>query len=422
MVRTTRKGVILIIDGFGDNPVPALGDRTPLEAADTPNLDRLAGNGETGLVDPIAEGVVPNTHSGAGTLMGLSSASIEMLKRGPVEAAGYGYRLKNGDVALRANLATFDQQGDTRIVRDRRAGRIDRDSDALLAGLSHVELAGNVVATLKPTDQHRGVLVFSGAGLSASVSDTDPGVDSSQTGEPVYALACEPLDHESPAAVRTAGLINEFIKRAEIHLEAHPVNLQRQRAGQLPANGLLLRGAGVSLDTDSHIRRLGIRTAVVAGCNTVLGLGGLSGFNTVNRPSFTASLDTDVNAKILAALEDLRDHDMVYVHVKAPDICAHDCKPQAKLEMLQRIDTALEPLHTAGVIVAVCADHCTDSNTGLHTADPVPSLLSDTASVSGNDSVSFGERDCASGSLGRITSEQFLATVVEALGCRIPTD
>jgi 2,3-bisphosphoglycerate-independent phosphoglycerate mutase len=409
-----RKGVILIIDGLGDSPVAVLDNRTPLEAADTPNMNGLAGRGVFGLVDPIHEGVVPNTHSGAGTLMGLSSTSIDLLSRGPVEAAGSGYSLEHGDVAFRVNLATFE--GPDQQCRDRRAGRIDRDSQTLLSGLSHVELSDGTVASLNPTDQHRAVLILSGKGLSPEISDTDPGMDSIQAGGPVQPKPCVALDVNNSAAVHTARIAREFIKRANGHLAGHSLNEERRRNGKLPANGILLRGAGSIHTVESRLRGLGISTAVVAGCNTVLGLGRLSGFHTVTLPSFTATLDTDLNAKIGATLQALQNHDLVYIHVKAPDICAHDRNPQAKRAMLERIDDALKPLCAADLVIGVCADHSTDSNTGLHTNSPVPGLMCDTGLDRNSDVIDFGERQCVSGPLGRINSSQFLERLLHRMG------
>ena len=152
------KCALLIIDGLGDLPNPELDGKTPLEAAHTPVFDRLAMTGRYGLVDPIFPGEIPNTHSGTGMLMGLLPEQAGGLHRGPVEASGAGKVLSTGDVAMRANFASVEDQNGTLLVTDRRAGRITSATDELAAVLTDVDLGDGISASLAPTDQHRGVL------------------------------------------------------------------------------------------------------------------------------------------------------------------------------------------------------------------------------------------------------------------------
>ena len=162
-----RKCALIIIDGLGDQPIPELDHSTPLEAADTPVMNRMAGEGWYGLADPIQAGEIPNTHSGMGMLMGLAPEQVNRLRRGPIEASGTGRVLAVGEVAIRANFATLEDQGSGLLVTDRRAGRITSGADELAADLKDVDLGDGVSACLYSTDQHRGVLVLSGPGLSA---------------------------------------------------------------------------------------------------------------------------------------------------------------------------------------------------------------------------------------------------------------
>jgi len=414
-----HKCALLIIDGLGDLPVPELDGKTPLEAAYTPFLDRLAGEGLYGLVDPIIPGEIPNTHSGAGMLLGLLPEQAGRLKRGPVEASGAGRVLVAGEIAVRANFATLVSRDEALWVTDRRAGRITSGADELAALLSDVDLGDDVHANLVATDQHRGVLVLSGPGLDASISNTDPG-DGTM---PAALKPCRPL---RPEAELTAEKINRFIDEAHRLLTDHPINIARVSDGKPPANGLITRGAGERFSLDNILHAHGISAAVVSGCNTVRGLGRIFGFDTVSDPRFTAALDTDLNAKMAAVQSALRDHDMVYLHVKAPDICSHDRNPLAKRDFLQRLDKALAPLMEAGAIIAIAADHTTDSNSGFHTADPVPVLISQPgsdqflspvkfASVKFA-SVKFGEAACRQGNMPRQLSNEFLLKLIHLMG------
>ncbi|MBT8068978.1 MAG: hypothetical protein KJO80_00955 [Gammaproteobacteria bacterium] len=404
-----KQCVLLIIDGLGDLPNPELGGKTPLEAATTPVLDFMAGSGWCGLIDPIGPGKIPNTHSGTGILMGLVPEQAGHLNRGPVEAAGAGRKLANGDVALRANFATMERHADGFLVTDRRAGRITSDTQELAGLLADVDLGDGVRASLVSTDQHRGVLILSGRGLSAAVSDTDPGNSSM----PARLNPCRAME---PEAKLTSSKINRFIDEAFRLLARHPVNIARMEAGKLPANGVITRGAGLQFEVDNALHKLGVEAAMISGCNTVLGLGHFFGFDVITDPRFSADIETDLDAKIAAARSALDSHDMVFVHVKAPDICSHDRQPLAKRDFLQRLDLAMEPLLKSDVIVAVGADHTTDSNSGFHTADPVPSLIWQPGTGSPDTALNFGEKACRNGIMGRQLSSEFLARILRLMG------
>lgn len=403
------KAVLLIIDGLGDLPIAELGGRTPLEAAATPNLDMLAGSGCCGLVDLIEAGEIPNTHSGTGVLMGVLAGQAAKLGRGPVEAAGAGRRLQSGQIAVRANFATLRHGEGGPQVLDRRAGRISRATELLAASLSGIDLGDGNFGSLVSTDQHRGVLILSGPGLDPAISDTDPG----DRQLPAPLPACEAL---RPEAARTADKINRFLREAQRRLEHHPVNAARRARGEPPANGLLTRGAGGCCELNNLLQPRGIRATMIAGCNTVRGLARLFNYDAVVDARFTADLQTDVAAKVAAARGALRDHEMVFLHFKAPDICAHDRQPLAKRDFLERIDRELAPLLHEDLLIAVAADHTTDSNTGRHTADPVPALIGRAPPDPAAPRIPFGESACRRGRMGRLSSEAFLARIIEAMG------
>lgn len=407
-----NKCILFIIDGMGDLLSPELSGLTPLEAADTPVLDHLAGNGSYGLVDPIRRGVIPNTHSGTGMLMGLLPEQAGHLSRGPVEAAGTGSVLAPGDIAMRTNFATLEQRGDGLWVKDRRAGRITSGTDELAAVLQNVDLGDGIRGSLLSTDQHRGVFILSGSGLSAAISDTDPG----DRALPAPLNDCKAL---KPEAELTAAKISQFVAEAHRRLADHPVNSNRVSEGKLPANGVITRGAGQQLSLDNVLHTLGINAAVVSGCNTVIGVARILGFDVITKPGFTADINTDLHAKITAAVTALADHDMVFVHIKAPDICSHERQPMTKRDFLQRIDEAMAPLLDADLVIAVAADHTTDSNTSFHTADPVPALICKSGPELSSEPVKFGESACEAGNMARQLSHDFLLKVLRTMGYQV---
>lgn len=409
--KPSYKGLLIILDGLGDRRCPSLNGLTPLEAANTPTLDQLAEEGISGLVDPLYPGVPVGTHTGTSLLMGLAPRDAMNLGRGPVEAAGIGLAGKVGDVFLRCNFATLAEVKGQLHIQDRRAGRIDQGTEALAAALRDVPLGEGITGSLHSTTQHRGVLMLSGPGLSASVTDTDPG--SGRAAEGV--LLAKPLDPEDPAAHRTAAAVNLFVHEAHRRLSAHPLNADRKALGLPPANGVLTRSAGAMGTHRNLLAKLGLRASVITAERTVEGLGRLFGFRVVTEPGFNALPDTDVVGKTAAALNGLETSDLVFLHFKGPDICSHDRDPLCKRDYLERIDDSLSCLlHKQELVIGVTGDHSTDSNLGRHIGEPVPSLL---ISPNGRrDAVrGFGESGCIAGGLGRLTATGFLLSLLDAM-------
>ncbi len=202
---------------------------TPLEAAFTPNLDRLASAGLYVQIDPIAPGVIPDTDSGTGMLMGMQPEYASLLRRGPVEAAGACWKLQPGDVAMRANFASVQEiDGELRVF-DRRAGRIKNDVPQLLEILATIPQPEQAIIQLRATDQHRVLLVMSGEGLDAAISDTDPG-------DEILPAPLRRSQAELPAAQNTANILNRFLQTSYQVLQNHELNQRRIQQGKLPAS------------------------------------------------------------------------------------------------------------------------------------------------------------------------------------------
>lgn len=410
----TRSGIptlLLIIDGVADRPVRALGGRTPLQAARTPVLDRLAAEGQVGLCDPIAPGVVPDTAAGTLAVFGQSPQS---LKRGPVEALGAGFKLAPGDVALRGNLATMDESG---VVVDRRAGRIRDEVPELAKALDRLPLQGDlgnsVEVRVRPATEHRLAIVLRGDGLSPGIVGSDPG-EAAVPGSP---LTPRPLEPNNDAAVLTARALAAFEQAARKVLRKHPVNRRRAQQGLPVANAILTRGAGrihrlVTLEEAG----LPLRIACITGDRTVAGIAHLIGAKVVTRPEMTANLDTDLAAKFKAAARALGTHDLTVVHIKGADIAAHDRRPEQKVEFLERLDRELgrliEQRSGSSLRVAVASDHATLSENGQHAADPLPVLIWGDGIAA--DGVSqFDELAAAAGDLQRFPLQMLIGRLFE---------
>lgn len=397
--------LLLIIDGLADRPVRALGGRTPLQAAETPVLDRLAKEGACGLADAVAPGVVPDTAAGSLALFGQSPAA---LKRGPVEALGTDLKLRFADVALRGNFATLDDSGH---VVDRRAGRIRTESEELAEALDRMTLPGSlddeVEVRVAAATEHRLAIVLRGEGLSSEIQGSDPG-DGAVPAQPVTPSPLDPRDERAVYTARVLSLVEQEARRI---LTDHPINKARRKKNLPAANAILTRGAG-------HIHRLippeeagvPLRLACVAGDRTILGLARWLDATTIHRKRMTANLDTDLKAKFDSAGEALEEHDLVVVHVKGADIAAHDQRPELKAEFLERVDKQLGRLlkrFDHDLRVAVASDHATLSESGQHSADPVPVLIWG-RDIEADTVEAFDENSVAVGSLQRFPLQMLL--------------
>jgi 2,3-bisphosphoglycerate-independent phosphoglycerate mutase len=397
--------LLLIIDGLPDRPVRALGNRTPMQAANTPTLDRLAREGQSGLADPVAPGVVADTAAGTLAILGQTPLA---LKRGPVEALGAEIPLSLGDVALRANLATLDKKGQ---VIDRRAGRIRAGALELAQAIDRLTLPGDLASRVdirvKAGTEHRLAVVLRGEGLSSAIQGSDPG-ESAIPGPP---LTPSPDDPESETAVHTAGALALFEQEARRILSQHPVNRTRQKEGLPPANTVLTRGAGrihrlVPLEEFG----LPLRISCISGDKTILGLTRWLGSRVFTHETMTANLDTDLRRKFDATEKALGRNDLVVLHLKGADIAAHDQRPDLKVSYLERVDKELGRLLErldAPVRIAVTSDHATLSESGQHAADPLPVLVWGSG-WEPDDVETYDEQASAAGALHRFPLQMLL--------------
>lgn len=405
------KAVLVIGDGMADRPIKELGWKTPLETAKKPSLNRIAETGICGILDPISPGVPAGSDTASLALLGYNSLRVYS-GRGALEALGSGVKVLPGDVAFRCNFATVD---DSRIVLDRRAGRIANEDALLLADtLQKVELKRSMGASFlfKNTIQHRSVLSIRGPKLSTAVSDSDPG----KTGERV--LETKPLNGSSEAKL-TARIVNQLTHEFHKALKDHPVNKDRIKRGLPSANMVLCRGAGTIPNIKPLAQIFDLRAACVAAAPLMKGVCKAAGMDIINVEGATGTLQTDYMAKAKATVQALKRYDFVLLHVKATDVASHDGSPKQKVEVIEKVDSILGYLldHTAhdGTYIAVTADHTTSCLTGNHEGDPVPVAI--TGPYVRSDKVNeYDERSCAEGGLGRIRGINLMPILMNLLG------
>ncbi|MDH4179598.1 MAG: 2,3-bisphosphoglycerate-independent phosphoglycerate mutase, partial [Armatimonadota bacterium] len=358
------KAVIIIGDGLADRPVPALDGRTPLEAADTPTLDRIAAEGECGQMDPIGPGIRAGSDTSHLSILGYDPFKV-YTGRGPFEALGIGMDVKGGDICFRCNFASLE--GDLQFspesgfsnakVVDRRAQRISEGTHDLAAAVNQMSLE-DITCYIKESVEHRAALVMRGPGLGPRVSDVDP----HDADLPPHAAV-----GEDEASRKTARLLNQFVFRSWQTLKGHSVNQQRLADGKLPANIVMPRGAGVAPHLEPFAERYGIKGAAVVETGLIAGIARYLQMTLPDVPGATGGADSDEIALAKAVVEMLQDHDFVLCNFKAPDLGGHDSIPEAKIEAALKLDNLVSYVleHAPGDLhLAITADHCTPIDFG----------------------------------------------------------
>jgi len=399
------KAILLIGDGLGDRPVKALNGQTPLEAAKTPNLDKVAAAGECGLLDPIAPGVRAGSDTAHLSLLGYDPYEV-YTGRGPFEALGIGMEVRRGDVCFRCNFSTVSEK--YMLVVDRRAGRINEGTAELAHAVVGLKFDG-VECIFNESVEHRGALILRGEGLGAAVSDVDP------HREGLHVLWAHGND---AASQKTADALNRFVSASFEILCHHPVNERRRMKNLAPANILLPRGAGMAPHLQPFAERYGFTGACVVEVGLVKGIGRYLGMEVVDVPQATGGHDTDEIALARAALAALERHPFVLCNLKAPDLGGHDGDPKAKMADIVKLDnmvgTILRGLPPDAHLV-VTGDHSTPVAVKDHTGDPLP-LAFYGPEVRGDKVKSFGERACADGGVGRIRGVNLMNMITNLTG------
>jgi 2,3-bisphosphoglycerate-independent phosphoglycerate mutase len=396
--------MLVVMDGLGDRPIPELGGLTPLEAAHTPNLDALATRGICGIMNAIGVGQRPGSDTSHLSLLGYD-IDCYYTGRGTIEVTGLGMRLQPGDVALRGNLGTVD---DDLVVLDRRAGRLP-DTGPFVQDLNGLTYEG-VTLLVQPGTGHRAGIILRGPGLSSRISDNDP----HEVGVKVHQVY--PLD-DTPEAVFSARVLNHFLAEAHQRLAAHPLNRERRSEGKPPANYLLARGAGYYKKVESFQERYGLKACAIAGGGLYKGIGAFLGMDVLDVPGATGLANTDLNAKFAAALKALAGpYDFAFVHLKATDAFGEDGDFPGKKGFIEKIDQAVRVLlEVPGLLLVFTADHSTPCALKRHSGDPVPLMM--VGEGVRTDAVrQFGERACAQGGLGRLTGLQVMPEIINLLG------
>ncbi|MDQ3807133.1 MAG: alkaline phosphatase family protein [Thermoproteota archaeon] len=418
--------VYVLLDGIGDLPHPSLNDLTPLEAAYTPNLDMLTRNGSMGRVISVGKGIAPQSDIAVFNMLGYSFNDGSYVGRGVIESIGCNIDFREGDLALRGNFATVD---DNLKIIDRRAGRVISIEEAksvcktLSDNIRFTDIDASVA--LEPTVAHRVVIRFRHAKmkLSDKITNTDPaydkvggmGIAKAVTTEDIYIQQSKAEEDTEPAKV-AARMLNEFTAQVVQLLKDHPVNRTRMAAGKKPMNSILARDSGnrypnVELINKKFDLIIGgiVDMPVEIGISKVLGIKMFQGGGT---------LDYEKKAKVAAA--SLKSVNAIYVHIKGPDEFGHDGDARGKKKNIEEIDrrffgTLIRELNGKDIAIVVSGDHSTPCIKKGHSDDPVPLLVSG-SQVKQDGSARFTESYAKRGRLGLLKGTDVLTTAIAMVG------
>ncbi|MDB6054153.1 MAG: hypothetical protein JWN25_1676 [Verrucomicrobiales bacterium] len=387
LVKTPAKMALVVMDGLGDIATKANNYLTPLEAANTPNLDKLTQDAAQGRMIPVAPGITPGSGPGHLALFGYDPIEFQV-GRGVIEALGLGLELKAGDVAARANFCTMNDKG---IVTDRRAGRIETEvCEELCALLSKkIKKIGDTQVIIKAGKGHRFVVIFRGKGLEGPLTDADPNREGAKI------PTVQPVDPSSAGQKKAAKLIGEFYK------EALPLISKRK-----PANGFLLRGIAHQPQIPTFEERYQLKPACLAVYPMYKGLAQLVGMTKVEGPQTIAE-------QFERYLAEYNNYDFFFIHYKYTDMYGEDGNFEAKKKAIEEFDAALPILlKKRPDVLAITGDHSTPCAVKGHSWHPQPVLL--TSEISGSDKLDrFTETGANLGSLG-IFEAKYLMRLMQA--------
>ena len=415
--------VYVLLDGVGDLPHPNLVGKTPLDAASTPNLDRLAKNGTMGQVITVGKGIAPESDIAVFNMLGYKFKHDDYAGRGVVEAIGIGIDFKDGDLALRGNFATLNDDG---VIIDRRAGRkIEKQDTETVSNEIEEKIKfsdENATAIITPTIGHRLVIrIRSNCALSSNISNTDPayvrvagmGIAKAVT-DFLKIEKCLPLDEESHTKLASK-LVNELTEQSLDIMKKSKVNERRKENDKKLLNGILLRDAGNIYPKVTPINDLhSMKFSCIVDMPVEIGISKI-----LKMKTYDAGGRTDYEEKAKVAAKAMDEQNAVYVHLKGPDEFGHDGDAQGKMENIEEIDkrffgTLLDNIDSSKVAVIVSADHSTPCINKGHSADPVPLLISGDM-VTNDDTQRFTEIEAKNGRIGLIDGAQVITTGIDVI-------
>lgn len=406
-----KKILLIIFDGLADRPVPALGNKTPLQVANITNLNLLAEKGTCGVQNALKRGEYPTSEEAHMSILGYDYVK-DLPGRGYLEALGIGLNPDKKELVLRVDFGTVDE---SLTVIDPRAGNIK--SVKSFCHFIGEQQVGPFTFRIYPSLAHRAILTISGPAVSKEirhhstvVTDTDPHKSKSHRGANKV-LVPQPLTPTIEAKM-TAEALWAYQQLTHDMLNSYVENRVRKRGGQLPANFILTRGASFYKRLTPFSEKFHLNAACIAGAPLYKGIARYVGMDLVEVEGATGGFNTNISGKIKTALNKLdQGYDFVFVHLKGLDVLSEEEGDWEKeIEFLERADKVFKALLDFKGVLCITGDHATPAIIKDHSEDPVPVMI-----VGGEaDAVkAFNEVDCLKGDLGHFSGSEIMAKLIQ---------
>jgi len=420
--------IYVLLDGVGDLPHPDLDGKTPLEAANTPTLDKIASNGTIGEVISVGKGIAPESDIAVFNMLGYSFEHADYAGRGVIEAIGVGVDFKDGDLALRGNYSTLNEE---EVITDRRAGRqIEKeDADGIAKELEEkikFSIPGTKIV-VAPTIGHRVTVRIRTPNqkLSSRITNTDPAYSNiggmgvaKSVGDFLKIEKCLPLEDVEGAEL-TSNLVNEFSEQSIKIMRDSEINKKRQVQNKKQLSCILLRDAGNKYPDVAPINeKHGMKFSCIVDMPVELGIS-----EVLKMKAFEAGGLTDYEEKAKVAAKAMETQNAIYVHLKGPDEFGHDGDAIGKMKNIEEIDqrffkTLVENIDSSKVAIIISADHSTPCINKGHSDDPVPVVVS--ADFIKNDGTTrMTEQQAKKGSIGLLQGAEVVAKSLELIRSQI---
>jgi len=416
--------IYVLLDGVGDLPHPDLDGKTPLEAAKTPTLDKIASNGAIGEVISVGKGIAPESDIAVFNMLGYKFNHTEYVGRGVIEAIGIGIDFKDGDLALRGNYSTLNEEG---IIIDRRAGRhIEKEDTCGIAKeieekikFSHPDTS----VVVSPTIGHRVTVRIrvNSQKLSARITNTDPAYSNiggmgvaKAVGDFLKIEKCLPLEGTEDSKF-TANLVNEFSEQTINIMKESEINKKRQEQNKKQLSCILLRDAGNKYpDVIPINEKYAMKFSCIVDMPVELGIS-----EVLKMKAFEAGGLTDYEEKARVAADAMKTQNAIYVHLKGPDEFGHDGDAIGKTKNIEEIDqrffkTLVENIDSSKVAIIISADHSTPCINKGHSDDPVPVLVSGDF-IKNDGTTRMTEEQAKKGSIGLLQGAEVVPKALELI-------
>jgi 2,3-bisphosphoglycerate-independent phosphoglycerate mutase len=363
------KYIILLADGMADRPVPELGGKTPLEAANTPAMDALFKKSMSGMVRPLTQGYPLGSDVGNMTILGYDPHRY-YTGRAAMEAANLGIEMAPKEVAFRCNLVYVKNN----IMEDYSAGHITTKEAKELIKLLDKKLGGRDFK-FYPGKSYRHIMVMKGGDDIKAAAPHD--------------IFGQDIGKHQPKGSKSSVLI-QLMQDSQFLLDGHEVNVARRAEGKPPANMIWLWGQGRKLDLPKLKDNYNLEGAVISAVDLVNGIGLSMGLEVVNVPGVTGFIDTNWKGKMEAALKALKKKDFVYLHVEATDEMGHNGDVQGKIKAIELFDAEIVGPIVEGLMgredhrIMITSDHATPVKVRTHTDEPVPFFIFDSTKETNN--------------------------------------